>query len=126
VEAAKRLAAVLPKQIVQVQDQAGFAASRMALAQGLEAMRLLEAGAADRDGLDALMSLGYGHPIGPLELSDRVGLDLRLAIAERLHAGSGQSAFEPPRILRELVATGRTGRAVGHGFYEWDAEGRKR
>lgn len=126
VDASKRLAAALHKQVVQVQDQAGFAASRMALAQGLEAMRLLEAGAADRDGLDALMSLGYGHPIGPLELSDRVGLDLRLAIAERLHAGSGQSAFEPPRILRELVATGRTGRAVGHGFYEWDAEGRKR
>lgn len=126
VDAAGRLAAALHKQVVRVQDQAGFAASRMALAQGLEAMRLLEAGAADREGLDALMSRGYGHPIGPLELSDRVGLDLRLAIAERIHAGTGQGAFEPPRILRELVATGRTGRAAGQGFYEWDAEGRKR
>lgn len=126
VQRARDLAARLGKRVVEVRDQAGFAASRMALAQGLEAMRLLEAGAADRDGLDALMVLGYGHPAGPLELSDRIGLDLRLAIAERIHGTTGLEAFRAPAILRDLVATGRTGRAAGRGFYEWDAEGRKR
>ncbi len=126
VQRARDLAARLGKRVVEVRDQAGFAASRMALAQGLEAMRLLEAGAADRDGLDALMVLGYGHPAGPLELSDRIGLDLRLAIAERIHGTTGLEAFRAPAILRDLVAAGRTGRAAGRGFYEWDAEGRKR
>ncbi len=126
VERARDLAARLCKRVVEVRDQAGFAASRMALAQGLEAMRLLEAGAADRDGLDALMVLGYGHPAGPLELSDRVGLDLRLAIADRIHDETGLEAFRAPALLRDLVAAGRTGRAAGRGFYEWDGEGRKR
>lgn len=123
---ARDLAARLGKRVVEVRDQAGFAAARMALAQGLEAMRLLESGAADRDGLDALMVLGYGHPAGPLELSDRVGLDLRLAIADRIHGETGLEAFRAPAILRDLVAAGRTGRAAGRGFYEWDGEGRKR
>jgi 3-hydroxybutyryl-CoA dehydrogenase len=126
VQRARDLAARLGKRVVEVRDQAGFAASRMALAQGLEAMRLLEAGAADRDGLDALMVLGYGHPAGPLELSDRIGLDLRLAIADRIHGETGLEAFRAPAILRDLVAAGRTGRAAGRGFYEWDGEGRKR
>jgi 3-hydroxybutyryl-CoA dehydrogenase len=124
-QAAEVLASTLRKRVVRVRDQAGFAASRMALAQGLEAMRLLEAGAATRDDLDALMASGYGHPMGPLELSDRIGLDLRLAIAERIHREGGQAAFEPPAILRRLVAEGFTGRSVGHGFYRWDDQGGK-
>jgi len=125
-QAAEALGSVLRKRVARVRDQAGFAASRMALAQGLEAMRLLESGVASRNDLDALMTSGYGHPAGPLELSDRIGLDLRLAIAERIHAEGGHSAFEPPAILRRLVAEGRTGRAAGQGFYHWDEQGAKR
>ncbi len=125
IQAAEGLAARLRRPAVRVRDQDGFAATRMALAQGLEAMRLLESGAADREGIDRLMVEGYGHPAGPLELSDRVGLDLRLAIARRLHAATGSAAFEPPAILERLVAEGRTGKAAGEGFYRWTAEGRK-
>ncbi|HZU53663.1 MAG TPA: 3-hydroxyacyl-CoA dehydrogenase family protein [Holophagaceae bacterium] len=123
---AASLASALDLRLVQVQDGPGYAAARMGLAQGLEAMRLLEAGVATAEDLDALMVNGYGHPVGPLELSDRVGLDLRLAIAERLFAETGDTRFEPPRILREKVAEGAFGRKAGRGFFAWDADRRRR
>ena len=119
------LAAALKKRPVMVRDQPGFAAARMALAQGLEAIRLVEAGAASAEDLDALMTLGYGHPVGPLELSDRIGLDLRLAIAEGIHRTSADPTFRPPELLRAMVARGACGRRAGRGFYRWDAEGRR-
>ncbi|BDU69149.1 3-hydroxyacyl-CoA dehydrogenase [Geothrix oryzae] len=122
---AQSLGQSLRKRVVTVKDQPGFAAARMALAQGLEAMRLLEAGVATAQDLDALMTLGYGHPVGPLELSDRVGLDLRLRIAEGLFQASGDPRFAPPELLREKVARGETGRAAGRGFFPWDAQGRR-
>lgn len=125
VDRARALGLALRKRAVVVKDQPGFAAARMALAQGLEAMRLLEAGVASAEDLDALMTLGYGLPMGPLELSDRVGLDLRLRIAEGLHRASGDPRFEPPAILREKVAEGATGREAGRGFYTWDPDGRR-
>jgi 3-hydroxybutyryl-CoA dehydrogenase len=118
------LALTLQKRVVQVRDQPGFAAARMALAQGLEAMRLLEAGVASAEDLDALMTLGYGHPIGPLELSDRVGLDLRLRIAEGLTA-SGEDRFQPPGLLRAKVDEGTTGSKAGRGIYGWDSQGKR-
>ncbi|WP_243288201.1 3-hydroxyacyl-CoA dehydrogenase family protein [Geothrix terrae] len=122
---AQTLGQALRKRVVFVRDQPGFAAARMALAQGLEAMRLLEAGVASAEDLDALMTLGYGHPAGPLELSDRVGLDLRLRIAERLFQSSGDPRYEPPALLRQLVARGETGRKAGKGFYSWNPDGRR-
>lgn len=122
---ARALGQALRKRVVIVRDQPGFAAARMALVQGLEAMRLLEADVASAEDLDALMTLGYGHPTGPLELSDRVGLDLRLRISERLFQSSGDSRYEPPALLRELVARGETGRKAGMGFYSWDPDGRR-
>lgn len=124
VDRARTLGLALKKRVVQVRDQPGFAASRMALAQGLEAMRLLEAGVASAEDLDALMTLGYGHPVGPLELSDRVGLDLRLRIAEGL-AATGEERFQPTEGLRQKVAEGATGLGVRHGFHRWDAAGRR-
>jgi 3-hydroxybutyryl-CoA dehydrogenase len=124
VDGARGLASALQKRVVQVRDQPGFAAARMALAQGLEAMRLLEAGVATAEDLDALMTLGYGHPIGPLELSDRVGLDLRLRIAEGL-TGSGEDRFQPPSLLRTKVDGQATGLKTGQGFYAWDSDGRR-
>lgn len=123
---AASLASALDLRLVQVQDGPGYAAARMGLAQGLEAMRLLEAGVATAEDLDALMVNGYGHPVGPLELSDRVGLDLRLAIAERLFSQTGDVCFQPPRILREKVAEGALGRKAGRGFFVWDADRRRR
>jgi 3-hydroxybutyryl-CoA dehydrogenase len=124
VDGARGLASALQKRVVQVRDQPGFAAARMALAQGLEAMRLLEAGVATAEDLDALMTLGYGHPIGPLELSDRVGLDLRLRIAEGL-AASGEDRFQPPPLLRTKVDGRATGLKAGQGFYAWDSDGKR-
>jgi 3-hydroxybutyryl-CoA dehydrogenase len=125
VAAAEALAARLGKDVARVKDQDGFAATRMALAQGLEAMRLLESGAAAPDAIDRLMTGGYGHPTGPLELSDRIGLHLRLLLARRLHAATGSDVFAPPAILERLVAEGRAGRAAGAGFYAWGPDGRK-
>jgi len=125
VDRARALAATLQKRVVQVRDQPGFAAARMALAQGLEAMRLLEAGVASAEDLDALLTLGYGHPVGPLELSDRVGLELRLRIAERLTA-SGEDRFQPPALLRRKVEEGATGLKAGRGLYAWDPDGRRK
>lgn len=122
---AASLAAALDLRLVEVQDGPGYAAARMGLAQGLEAMRLLEQGSASAEELDALMVHGYGHPVGPLELSDRIGLDLRLAIAERLFRETGDARFEPPRILREKVAEGALGRKAGRGFFAWDADAKR-
>jgi 3-hydroxybutyryl-CoA dehydrogenase len=124
VDRAWALGSSLQKKVVQVRDQPGFAAARMALAQGLEAMRLLESGVASAEDLDALMTLGYGHPVGPLELSDRVGLDLRLRIAERL-ASTGEDRFQPPRILQDHVKSGESGVKADQGFYAWNTEGKR-
>ncbi len=124
VSQARALGEALHKRVVQVRDQPGFAAARMALALGLEAMRLLEDGVASADDLDALMTLGYGHPAGPLEVSDRVGLDLRLRIAQQLHH-SGAARFEPPRILEDSVRRGRLGRKTRRGFHAWSALGKR-
>lgn len=125
-EKALALAERLGKRVVMVQDQTGFAAARMALAQGLEAMRLLESGAASADDLDALLTQGYGHPVGPLELSDRIGLDLRLTISRQIFSSTGDPRFEPPGILRRMVDQGRLGVKTGAGFFEWDERGKRR
>jgi len=124
IDRAKALGSSLRKKVVQVRDQPGFAAARMALAQGLEAMRLLESGVASAEDLDALMTLGYGHPVGPLELSDRVGLDLRLRIAEGLES-AGETRFRPPQNLLGHVKTGDVGIKAHRGFYAWNAEGKR-
>jgi len=122
---AQRLARVLDLQIAVIDEQKGLAASRMGLAQGLEAMRLLQEGGTTAENLDLLMTTGYGHPCGPLELSDRVGLDLRLAIAIFIHESSGDPSFAPPRILMEKVAKGELGRKSGRGFFTWTQDGKK-
>ena len=109
----------LGKEPIVVRDAPGFATSRLGLVLGLEAMRMVEQGVASPEEIDKAMTLGYGHPVGPLRLTDLVGLDVRLAIAEHLHRELGGSAFEPPEILRRMVAEGRLGRKSGRGFYEW-------
>jgi 3-hydroxybutyryl-CoA dehydrogenase len=119
VTAAQGWVRTLGKTPVTVADAPGFASSRLGVALGLEAIRMLEEGVADAEDIDAAMVLGYRHPIGPLRLTDLVGLDVRLGIAEYLHVKLG-SRFEPPPLLRRMVAEGRLGRKTGRGFYTWD------
>lgn len=109
----------LGKEPIVVRDSPGFASSRLGVVLGLEAMRMLEQGVASAEDIDKAMELGYNHPMGPLKLTDLVGLDVRLAIAEYLHATLGQPQYAPPKILREKVKKGELGRKSGKGFYTW-------
>lgn len=120
IERASEFGEQLNLQVVRVKDVPGYAASRMALAQGLEAMRLLESGVASASDIDILMVKGYGHPLGPLALSDHIGLDLRLSIADGIFRATGESRFEPPPILRAMVGQGFLGRKTGRGFHLWE------
>ncbi len=108
---------------IVVTDSPGFASSRLGLVIGLEAMRMVEQGVASPADIDTAMKLGYGHPMGPLELTDLVGLDVRLGIAEYLTTAIGP-AFTPPQILRDKVAAGKLGKKSGEGFYRW-SEGKR-
>lgn len=114
-EAATRMG----KEPIQVQDSPGFASSRLGVVLGLEAMRMVEQGVASPEDIDKALELGYGHPMGPLSVSDLVGLDVRLAIAEYLYRELGAPHYAPPEILRRKVAAGELGRKTGKGFYEW-------
>ena len=82
---------------------------------------MLEEGVASAEDIDRAMELGYNHPMGPLRLTDLVGLDVRLGIAEYLAATLGPR-FEPPQLLRDHVAAGKLGKKSGEGFYRWPAE----
>jgi len=121
VERAVIFARALGKEAIVVKDAPGFASSRLGMALGLEAMRMLEEGVASAEDIDRAMELGYNHPMGPLKLSDLVGLDVRLAIAEYLYRTLEDPQFEPPRILRDKVAKGELGKKSGKGFYVWGA-----
>ncbi|MCK2026678.1 3-hydroxyacyl-CoA dehydrogenase family protein [Microbacterium sp. SSW1-47] len=118
-DAARGWVHALGKTPIVVADAPGFASSRLGVALGLEAIRMLEDGVASAADIDAAMTLGYKHPVGPLRLTDLVGLDVRLGIAEYLAAHLGPR-FEPPALLRRLVAEGHLGRKSGRGFYDWD------
>jgi 3-hydroxybutyryl-CoA dehydrogenase len=116
---AQKLGRRLGKEPIVVRDAPGFASSRLGLALGLEAIRMVEQGVASPADIDKAMELGYRHPMGPLRLTDLVGLDVRLGIAEYL-AGELGPRFEPPQLLRDKVAAGELGRKSGQGFYRWD------
>jgi 3-hydroxybutyryl-CoA dehydrogenase len=124
VERSRKWIALMGKESIDVMDSPGFATSRLGLALGLEAIRMAEAGVASAADIDRGMVLGYKHPIGPLELTDRVGLDVRLAIAQHLEAELGPR-FTPPRLLIDLVAAGHLGRKTSRGFFDWDQNGRR-
>ena len=108
------------KDPIVVRDAPGFATSRLGVLLGLEAIRMLEQEVASAEDIDKAMTLGYRHPMGPLRLTDLVGLDVRLAIAEHLRRELGSSAFEPPALMRKMVAEGKLGKKSGEGFYRWD------
>jgi 3-hydroxybutyryl-CoA dehydrogenase len=111
--------AAIGKELIVVKDSPGFASSRLGVALGLEATRMLEEGVASAEDIDRAMKLGYGHPMGPLELGDLVGLDVRLAIAEYLFAETGSATFRPPQLLKKLVRAGKLGKKTGEGFYRY-------
>ena len=109
----------MDREVVIISDSPGFASSRLGVVLGLEAIRMLEQGVASAADIDAAMVHGYRHPIGPLRLTDLVGLDVRLAIAQYLHEKLGSSQFEPPKLLQEMVRDGLLGKKSGKGFYCW-------
>jgi 3-hydroxybutyryl-CoA dehydrogenase len=109
----------LDKEPVVVRDSAGFASSRLGVALGLEAVRMVESGVASVPDIDTAMREGYNHPMGPLALTDLVGLDVRLDIAEYLHEELGER-FRPPQLLRRKVRAGKLGKKSGEGFYVWE------
>lgn len=117
---AQAYAAALGKTSIVVQDAPGFATSRLGITLGNEAMRMVEEGVASPLDIDTAMKLGYGHPMGPLALSDLVGLDVRMHITSALHQEIGTEGFRPPRILRKLVRAGHLGKKTGSGFYVWE------
>ncbi|WP_323170961.1 3-hydroxyacyl-CoA dehydrogenase family protein [Natrialba sp. PRR66] len=109
----------IDKEDVVVRDSAGFATSRLGLVTGLEAIRMVEEGVASPADIDEAMKLGYGYPMGPIELGDHVGLDVRLHIAEHLREELGER-FKPPQALRRKVRAGNLGKKSGEGFYVWE------
>jgi len=108
------------KDPVVINDSPGFATSRLGVLLGLEAMRMVEEGVASAADIDKAMELGYRHPMGPLKLTDLVGLDVRLDIARYLHSRLRTEQFRPPRILEQMVAEGKLGKKTGRGFYTWE------
>ena len=122
VETVREVGRRMRKEPIIVNDVPGFASSRLGVALGLEAMRMLEQGVASANDIDKAMELGYNHPMGPLKLTDVVGLDVRLNIAEYLHRALGSETFRPPEVLRRLVSEGKLGKKSGEGFYSWREE----
>lgn len=118
---ARGFAAAIGKTTITVRDVPGFATSRLDLVQAMEAIRMVESGVASPQDIDRAATTAYRHPVGPLRLSDMVGLDVRLDIARQLAAALGPH-FAPPRLLEEMVARGDLGRKSGKGFYEWPAD----
>ena len=124
VEAVSEIGRQMRKEPIVVKDVPGFASSRLGIALGLEAMRMFEQGVASAEDIDKAMELGYNHPMGPLKLTDLVGLDVRLNIAEYLHRELGTESFRPPEVLRRMVEQGKLGKKTGVGFYDWNKDKR--
>ncbi|MGW8283631.1 MAG: 3-hydroxyacyl-CoA dehydrogenase family protein, partial [Gemmatimonadota bacterium] len=120
VELARSFAVLLGKQPIVVRDSPGFASSRLGVALGLEAIRMVQEQVASPSDIDTAMELGYRHPMGPLRLTDLIGLDVRLEIARYLHRELGGERFRPPELLEQMVEDGKLGRKSGEGFYRWD------
>jgi 3-hydroxybutyryl-CoA dehydrogenase len=118
VATAVAFAGAIGKTAIVVRDMPGFATSRLGVILGAEAIRMLESGVASAADIDRAMELGYRHPMGPLKLTDLVGLDVRLAILDHLHRELGEQ-FRAPALLRQMVRAGKLGKKSGEGFYLW-------
>ncbi|MFC6786000.1 3-hydroxyacyl-CoA dehydrogenase family protein [Halobaculum halobium] len=118
-ETARSFVESLGKTAVEVRDSPGFASSRLGVALGVEAIRMYEQGVASAADIDAAMELGYNHPMGPLQLTDVIGLDVRLDVLEYLREELGER-FRPPQALKRKVRAGKLGKKTGEGFYVWE------
>ncbi|MCZ7604631.1 MAG: 3-hydroxyacyl-CoA dehydrogenase family protein [Planctomycetota bacterium] len=118
--AVRELGGHLGKDCIVVKDFPGFATSRLGVCLGLEAIRMVEQGVASAEDIDKAMTLGYAHPMGPLKLTDLVGLDVRLNIADYLHKELNSEVFKAPELMRQMVKEGKLGKKSGQGFYKWD------
>jgi 3-hydroxybutyryl-CoA dehydrogenase len=119
VETILALTAILGKTGVLAKDAPGFVANRILLPMINEAITTLGEGVSDVQGIDTVMKLGMGHPMGPLQLADFIGLDVCLSILEVLDNGLNKPHYKPHAILRELVAAGHLGVKSGRGFYDY-------
>jgi len=119
IDAIQSFGARIGKECILVRDVPGFATSRLGVALGMEAIRMLEEGVASAEDIDKAMVLGYRHPIGPLKLTDLVGLDVRMNIGEYLSGALDNAAFNPPKLMKRMVSEGKLGQKSGEGFYRW-------
>jgi 3-hydroxybutyryl-CoA dehydrogenase len=110
---------VLGKTCVRSSDEAGFIVNRLLIPYLFDAIRLYERGFATKEDIDTAIHLGLAHPMGPLRLSDLIGLDTVVSIGEVLHRAFGEARYEAPALLRSLVAEGKLGRKTGEGFYSY-------
>jgi 3-hydroxybutyryl-CoA dehydrogenase len=119
IDALKGFGRRLGKEPIVVRNLPGFATSRLGVALGMEAIRMVQEGVASVDDIDKAMELGYRHPMGPLKLTDLVGLDVRMAIGEYLARTLNNPSFEPPELMRRMVKQGKLGKKTREGFYRW-------
>lgn len=124
VQRAEKAAHRLGKETVRVRDVAGFATSRINAVIGNEAFFMLAEGVASAEDIDTAVRLGLNHPMGPLEMADMVGLDVRLAVLQELRRSLGDK-YRPAPLMETYVRAGRLGRKVGRGVYSYDADGKK-
>ena len=120
IDGIKAFGTEIGKECIYVKDFPGFATSRLGVCLGMEAIRMFEQGVASAVDIDTAMVLGYRHPVGPLKLTDMVGLDVRMHIGEYLAEELGNPAFKPPALMVEMVEAGKLGKKSGKGFYDWD------
>ena len=125
IELAKSAGEMMGKATILVKDVPGFATSRLGVILGNEAIRMLSEGVASASDIDTAMKLGYNHPMGPLELSDLVGLDVRLDILNNLAESFGDDSYRPHSLLEKLVAEGDLGKKSGKGIYNWSSGEKK-
>lgn len=116
---AQEVGKLMNKTTILVNDVPGFATSRLGVVLGNEAIRMLADGVASAKDIDTAMVLGYKHPMGPLELTDLVGLDVRRDILNNLQASFNDDSYKPHPLLEQLVAEGRLGKKTGKGIYDW-------
>ena len=119
VSVAKEVGEAMGKTTILVNDVPGFATSRLGVVLGNEAIRMLAEGVASASDIDTAMRLGYRHPMGPLELSDLVGLDVRMDILNSLAEAFQDDAYRPHPLLESLVESGDLGKKTGRGIYDW-------
>ncbi len=121
IEFAQEIGAEMGKSCILVNDVPGFATSRLGVVLGNEAIRMLADGVASASDIDTAMRLGYKHPMGPLELSDLVGLDVRRDILNNLAEAFGDESYRPHPLLNRLVEAGDLGKKTGKGLYDWSS-----